>query len=310
MLFVDTITQAQIALERIQTHQKQLWDDWKLVGKAILKIRDDARRISGADSGRGYSTEFSKLLSEYKFDEKYLTKTVRCDLLNVMDDLDAIERWRKKQKNFEGLNHPSYLWRIYSGTINQETEPQKNQRHRRNNFKPINRHTGHERIEWYTPPKYIQLARKALGTIDLDPATCKQAQGWIKARKFYTKRDDGLKQPWAENVFCNPPYASSLISQFVHKLCSEFDGGNITAAIILTNATIDTKWCQTLLNRCNSICLVRGRIKFGNKGGVIPSQTQPLLGQAFFYIGRNVEKFEDVFSTVGTCVRVSKAFKH
>jgi len=30
--------------------------------------------------------------------------------------------------------------------------------------------------EWYTPPHYIESARKVLGSIDLDPASCELPQ--------------------------------------------------------------------------------------------------------------------------------------
>lgn len=57
--------------------------------------------------------------------------------------------------------------------------------------------TSHVSQEWYTPPKYVELVRAVLGEIDLDPATDAIPQRWIKARRFYTKEDDGLAQQWS-----------------------------------------------------------------------------------------------------------------
>ncbi len=61
--------------------------------------------------------------------------------------------------------------------------------------------------EHYTPPEVCELARAALGgEIDLDPASCEQANTIVRARRYFTRRDDGLSLPWTgENVFLNPP---------------------------------------------------------------------------------------------------------
>jgi hypothetical protein len=40
--------------------------------------------------------------------------------------------------------------------------------------------------EWYTKPAYIEAARRVLGGIDLDPASCDLAQQTVKATAFYT----------------------------------------------------------------------------------------------------------------------------
>lgn len=53
--------------------------------------------------------------------------------------------------------------------------------------------------EWYTPIKYIELARDVLGEIDIDPATSEFGQSRIQAKKHYTKETDGLKE---ENDWC------------------------------------------------------------------------------------------------------------
>ena len=56
-------------------------------------------------------------------------------------------------------------------------------------------------VEWYTPSAYVEAAREAMGSIDLDPASCEQAQQTIQADKFYTATDDGLSQPCFGNAW-------------------------------------------------------------------------------------------------------------
>jgi hypothetical protein len=50
--------------------------------------------------------------------------------------------------------------------------------------------------EWYTPSRYVDAGRRVLGAIDLDPASCARANETVKASIYWTKADDGLKQPW------------------------------------------------------------------------------------------------------------------
>ena len=68
-----------------------------------------------------------------------------------------------------------------------------------------NKYTGNP--ENYTPAVYIEAARRVLGEIDLDPASCFLAQETVKANRFFTKEENGLQQKWNGRVFLNPPYA-------------------------------------------------------------------------------------------------------
>ena len=70
-------------------------------------------------------------------------------------------------------------------------------------------------FERYTPAQYIEAARRVLGEIDLDPASCEIAQRTVKAVEYFTAKDDGLEQEWHGRVWLNPPYAQPVIAQFV-----------------------------------------------------------------------------------------------
>jgi DNA N-6-adenine-methyltransferase (Dam) len=121
--------------------------------------------------------------------------------------------------------------------------------------------------EWFTPAVWIERARRALGGIDLDPASAVLAQQTVQAKHFFTAADDGLTQPWAGRVWLNPPYAKGLVEAFIDKLISEVGSDRVTAAVALTHNYSDTDWWHAALRAASSICHLRGRVHFVAPGG-------------------------------------------
>jgi len=151
--------------------------------------------------------------------------------------------------------------------------------------------------EWHTPAKYIVGVKEVLGSIELDPASSKAAQKIIKAKRYFTKDDDGLTQSWmAETVFLNPPYAQPVIAEFIKKLVLELSADNIDEAILLTHNYTDTAWFHMAEFLVDAICFTKGRIGFISPDGEVAAPTQ---GQAFFYFGGNEQLFTRVFSEFG-----------
>jgi hypothetical protein len=61
-------------------------------------------------------------------------------------------------------------------------------------------------VEHPTPKDVVDRARRLMGGIDLDPATTAEINAQhVRAKRFFTKDDDGLKQEWRGNIFLNPP---------------------------------------------------------------------------------------------------------
>ncbi len=150
--------------------------------------------------------------------------------------------------------------------------------------------------EWYTPIKYIELVRKVLGAIDLDPASCEYANKTVGATKFFTSENDGLKKNWHGRVFLNPPYGRKLIGKFIDKLKTEFVQGHISECIVLINNATETTWFNDITEIASAVVFTHGRIKFNSE---IKESKTPLQGQAFLYIGKNAEKFLEVFQAIG-----------
>lgn len=70
-----------------------------------------------------------------------------------------------------------------------------------------------------TDPEFIAGLEARFGSFTLDVAA---AAHNTKARRFYTREDDGLDRRWAGQVWCNPPYSDC--GAWVRKAWEEWRG--------------------------------------------------------------------------------------
>lgn len=156
--------------------------------------------------------------------------------------------------------------------------------------------------EWYTPARYVDMAREVMGTIDTDPASNPTAQRTVRASTYYTEETNGLDKDWSGKVWMNPPYSNPEVQQFADKVISEYQSGRVTEAIVLTNNSADTGWHRAMQDACTRMCTTTGRIRFES-----PTRqgNSPAMGQSFFYFGDNPEKFKEVFSAIGNIWRLA-----
>ena len=161
--------------------------------------------------------------------------------------------------------------------------------------------TDYESDEWYTPPEYIQAVRGALGGIDLDPASNPIAQRTVQATRYFAKDHDGLAQEWRGRVFLNPPYSNPLGTDFVVKLCEEYEAGRVTEAILLQNAGTGTIWFHRVGQSCSAMCFTRKRIGFLRSDGTRHDGNR--YAQVFCYFGPDPMHFADVFQGHGLIVQ-------
>lgn len=158
--------------------------------------------------------------------------------------------------------------------------------------------------EWYSPPHVVAAARRVLGGIDLDPATSPEANGVVRAARYYTAADDGLVRPWRGRVWMNPPYAARLVRRFTAKLIQHHRAGDVPAAIVFVNNATDTRWFQALVAAASALCLPQGRL-----GCWHPRKRQgsPLQGRAILYLGPDARRFVREFRRLGTCTLLEAA---
>jgi ParB family chromosome partitioning protein len=152
--------------------------------------------------------------------------------------------------------------------------------------------------QWYTPSEFIESARRVLGGIDLDPASCEFAQQTVRAERYYTKEDDGLAQPWGGRVYLNPPYSQPL--PFIEKL---INSPNVTAAIVLKKCSASPKWAQKLLAWSDRVCFVSKRIAFVDATGMQRKNSD--FDNAFFYGGPRPDLFTKEFSVYGIVMQLA-----
>jgi hypothetical protein len=149
--------------------------------------------------------------------------------------------------------------------------------------------------EFYTPAPIIKLAREVLGEIDLDPASCLEAQQTVQATSFFCKKDDAITQEWHGRVWLNPPFGREIVPRFVEKLLTEIENSHVKAAILLVNNCTETKWFANAARSAKAICFHTGRITFDT----LAEPHEVTQGQALFYWGGALEQFIKEFSTIG-----------
>jgi hypothetical protein len=167
---------------------------------------------------------------------------------------------------------------------------------------------------WHTPAAYVEAAREVMGGIDLDPASSEEANRIVRATKFYSAEDDGLRRKWAGRVFVNPP--GGLVNEFWLKLIHERAFGGVLQAIWIGYSL---EQLQTLQN-VNLVtplqypmCIPRQRIAFveseakqaqriarltaqGKKASV---RSAPSHANYIAYLGPQIDRFATVFGRFG-----------
>ena len=109
--------------------------------------------------------------------------------------------------------------------------------------------------DWATPQDLFDNLNKEFN-FTLDPC----ASEWnAKCKKFYTDKDDGLKQNWEKDrVFMNPPYGKAL-NDWMKKAYESFLQGAIVVCLV-PEAT-DTAWWHDYAMK-GQIRFLRGRPRF------------------------------------------------
>lgn len=110
--------------------------------------------------------------------------------------------------------------------------------------------------DWETPQDFFDMLNEEFN-FTLDAASNSLNH---KCKKYYTKENDGLSQPWDYSTFCNPPYGRE-IGKWVKKAYEESLLGK--TIVMLLPARTDTKWFHDYILNNSEIRFIKGRLKFG-----------------------------------------------
>jgi site-specific DNA-methyltransferase (adenine-specific) len=117
--------------------------------------------------------------------------------------------------------------------------------------------------DWGTP---IDLYKKLDEefSFTLDPCASEYNH---KCSKYFTKKDDGLKQDWSnEIVFMNPPYGRQ-IKNWIKKAYTESLKG--ATVVCLIPARTDTLyWHDYIFKYAKDIRFLKGRLRFVKNGEI------------------------------------------
>ena len=153
--------------------------------------------------------------------------------------------------------------------------------------------------EWYTPLYLIEAAKRVLGTIDLDPASCPKANRRIGAVAYYSEACSGLdvRHAWRGRVWMNPPF-NRRGPLFAARLRDEVVAGNVTEACALFSlGHMSALWFQeTIYPISAAVGVTRARLQFDvGRDDQINGGAQPGQGHVIAYVGPTIDGFREAF---------------
>lgn len=119
--------------------------------------------------------------------------------------------------------------------------------------------------EWGTPWWLYWRCEEEFteGGFDIDPA----ARSWnAKARRYYSldRGEDGLKLPWPDDAFNNPPYGrGKVLWNWTSKMVHEVTDGSAQLVVALVPARTDTRWWhKVVMPHAAEVRMLEGRVEF------------------------------------------------
>jgi hypothetical protein len=191
--------------------------------------------------------------------------------------------------------------------------------------------------EHQTPAYIVEPSRKVLGMIDLDPASCAEANKVVQALTYYAPPHDGLMFDWYGRVLLNPPGGALVLTEKMRANMSAEEGDELAEQFAAETERWKTKsravaWWRKLTEEylCGHsreaifvgfnldilqasqgeeawpdvlkfpLCVPRKRIEFLSNG---KSGKMPTHGNVIVYLPHRAgdsQKFAEAFADVGS----------
>lgn len=150
--------------------------------------------------------------------------------------------------------------------------------------------------EYYTPQVIIERARRLMGGIYLDPASSAEANKRVRAKKFFTKENNGLTRKWEGRVWMNHPFSRQGNKEWIRKLVEEYEAGNIEQACCITFAATSEAWFAPLMQYPQ--CYLRPRTNYHKPDGTL--KVGVTKGSVVTYLGLLGNDFYEYFDDLGS----------
>lgn len=115
-------------------------------------------------------------------------------------------------------------------------------------------------VEWGTPPRIVEPLADALDGFDLDAASGAEPRPYAETR--FDVDDDGLAQPWRDDVWLNPPYGRKHNPLWAKKVSKEAARDDVDTITCLIPASTATNWFEDHYANADYLTLIHERLSF------------------------------------------------
>jgi len=157
---------------------------------------------------------------------------------------------------------------------------------------------------YYTPSALIEVEKRVMGVVDLDPCSSELANKIVNANRIYTLENSMFRNSLAcDSMHFNPPYSNPM--PFVERVVSEYQQGNIGQVCGVLNVDCSTRWFAEIKKIADGYCFLSERIQF-DKANESQTEITETGGnsrcQFYFYAGRHAGWFLKQFEPLGLCL--------
>jgi len=123
-----------------------------------------------------------------------------------------------------------------------------------------------------TPESFFRPFHELFEGFDLDPSASETS---ALAARNVTKDEDGMSMGWFGDVWLNPPY--SEVADWLDYGERQVAAGNVDNLVALVYARTGTKWFHNIAVYADVMCLVEGRLTFGDGEYSAPAPSMVLV---------------------------------